>query len=73
MTEVTEWINSEKPNVQLTVAAANDDPDAAATILEAERVSHDGEGRTTVIDPLQKIVERAVDADESQTTEEEKD
>lgn len=56
-TDLSAWISSAKPNASATVAAAHDDPDAAAALIEAEEASHGGDGRATVIDPLTKIAD----------------
>lgn len=56
-TDLSAWISSARPNASATVAAAHDDPDAAAALIEAEEASHGGDGRATVIDPLTKIAD----------------
>jgi hypothetical protein len=38
------------------VAAAYDDPGAAAVVLDAERQTHGNDPRSTVEGPLQKII-----------------
>jgi hypothetical protein len=57
LTEVAAWIEAAKPNAQQTVAAARDDAAAAETVLEAERLTHGGDPRSTVEGPLQRIIE----------------
>jgi hypothetical protein len=58
VTEVADRLRSESPNATATVAAAGDDPGAAETLLEAERLVRDGDPRATVEKPLQAIIER---------------
>lgn len=56
---IAEWIKSTKPNAQETVALAGTDADLARKVLEAEDLSHGGDGRTTVKVPLQGIIDAA--------------
>jgi hypothetical protein len=56
--EVASWIESEKPNAADTVAAAGDDPDTAAVVLEAESTATKGDPRASVEKPLQKIIDQ---------------
>jgi hypothetical protein len=56
--EVSDWIQSERPNAATTVAAANDDPEAARVVLEAEAAAHEGDPRATVARPLEQIADR---------------
>jgi hypothetical protein len=53
--KLAEIIRSERPNAGDTVALAGGDPDKAAVVLEAENAAHDGDGRATVVGPLEKI------------------
>lgn len=56
-TEVTSWIESEKPNAGDTVAAAEGDPDAAAVVLEAENTATGQDPRKSVEKQLQAIID----------------
>jgi hypothetical protein len=55
--DAQEWLREERPNAGDTVAAANGDPEAAETLLEAERLVRGGDPRATVEEPLQKIID----------------
>jgi hypothetical protein len=61
-TEVSQWIESEKPNAADTVAAAGDDPATAAVVLEAESAATGGDPRASVEKPLQKIIDQGASA-----------
>lgn len=56
--EVQEWLRSERPTAPQVVSAAGDDPEAAETLLEAERLVRGGDPRATVEKPLQSIIDR---------------
>jgi hypothetical protein len=55
--EVSEWISSERPNAETTVAAAHNDPDAARVLVEAENAAHENDGRSTVVARLKRIAD----------------
>jgi hypothetical protein len=61
-TEVSQWIESEKPNAADTVAAAGNDPATAAVVLEAESAATGGDPRASVEKPLQKIIDQGASA-----------
>jgi hypothetical protein len=56
---VAEFITAEKPNAQDTVALAGDDPGRARVVYDAENAAHGGDGRVTVLEPLQKIIDQS--------------
>lgn len=56
--EVTAWLRDSSPNATQTVEAANGDAEAAEVLLEAERIVRDGDPRSTVTGPLQKVVDK---------------
>lgn len=58
VTEVAQWISTEKPNTRQTVAAANDDPELAKVVLEAEKTASQGDPRQPVVSRLEKIQNR---------------
>lgn len=55
---VAEVLRAEKPNAADTVALAGDDPERARLLIDAENAARDGDGRSTVLEPLQRIAER---------------
>lgn len=57
--EVRAWLREQKPNGPATIAAANDDAEAAETIVEAEKLVRGSDPRTTVVTPLQAIIDGA--------------
>jgi hypothetical protein len=57
VSDLAEWIRSEKPNADDTVALAEDDPRKAEKVLEAETVATGGQPRQTVAQRLQKIID----------------
>lgn len=57
VTEVADWLRTESPNAPATVAAAGGDAETAETVLEAERLVRDGDPRSTVEQPLQRIID----------------
>jgi hypothetical protein len=56
-TAVAKWIESERPNEDATVAAAQDDPDLARRVLEAESAATQGDPRQGVKSRLERIAE----------------
>jgi hypothetical protein len=58
--EVANYIkagNDGKPlNAPDTVALAGDDPAQARKVLEAEQIAQGGDGRATVVGPLEKVI-----------------
>jgi hypothetical protein len=54
-TQVAKWIESERPNEDATVAAAQDDPDLARRVLEAESAATQGDPRQGVKSRLERI------------------
>jgi hypothetical protein len=56
-TEVTSWIESEKPNAGDTVAAAGGDPETAKVVLEAENTATGQDPRKSVEKQLQAIID----------------
>jgi hypothetical protein len=50
-------IKGEKLNASDTVAIANGDPALARKVLAAEQSAQGGDGRQTVVEPLQKIID----------------
>lgn len=55
--DLIEWLEEKKPNAPQTLAAAGDDPDTAATLLEAEQSVTGRQPRSTVEDGLERIIE----------------
>lgn len=55
--EVQAWLRRERPNMPATVAAANGDPAAAETVLEAERLARNGDARGDVERNLTAIID----------------
>jgi hypothetical protein len=51
------WLRSARPTAPQVVAAANDDPEAAETLLEAERLVRSGDPRKTVEEGLQAVID----------------
>jgi len=52
------WIKEDKPNAGEVVNAADDDPDKAMALLDAEEEATGGQPRKTVSDGLQKIIDK---------------
>lgn len=52
------WIKEEKPNASAVVSAADDDPDKAMALLDAEEEATGGQPRKTVADGLQKVIDK---------------
>lgn len=57
VSELSDYITAAKPNAQATVELAAGDAGLAAKVLEAEDLSHGGDGRVTVVKPLQAIID----------------
>lgn len=59
--ELVAWLTSgpPKPKPSDVVALADGDADYAEVLLDAEKAAHDGEGRKTVVEPLQAIIDEA--------------
>lgn len=57
-TELAEFIDSADLNAAQTVALAQDDPDLAPKVIEAEQVSAGGDGRKTVVSRLERLRDR---------------
>lgn len=55
---VAAFLRDAKPNAQETVGLAGDDPQRAQTVIDAENAARDGDGRSTVLEPLQRVVEK---------------
>lgn len=55
---LAEFIKSERLTAPETVALAEDDPERAQYVLDAERAAHGQDPRATVEKPLQKIIEQ---------------
>jgi hypothetical protein len=53
--ELTEYIEKNQPNIADTVAMAQEDPEAAGRVLEAETAATDGDPRSGVVKGLQKV------------------
>ena len=65
--ELAEYIAENKLNAQETIALAQDDPELAEKLLDAEAevaASNDADTRKTVDDGLQKIIDRGAGGDE---------
>lgn len=60
--QAAEWLRSERPKASDVVDAAHDDPEAAQTLLEAERIASNGDPRKTVEQPLQAIIDSGDDS-----------
>lgn len=56
--ELVNWIRDEKPNAAAVVAAANNDPERAQALIDAENEASGGDPRKTVVEPLQKIADQ---------------
>ena len=52
-----EWLRDSSPTVDETVAAANDDPERARALLEAENLATGQEPRAGVVKGLEKIID----------------
>ncbi len=52
-------IDGESLNAPATVALAGDDPARAQAVIDAEQLAHGGDGRRTVLGPLEKLAARA--------------
>lgn len=63
--DLANYIDSAKEgrglNASETVALAKSNPELAAKVLEAEQVAHGGDGRSTVVGPLEKLRDSAGD------------
>jgi len=55
--ELADYIMQNKPNVGDTVAMAQNNPDTAQRLLEAEHIATDGEPRAGVVKGLNAIIE----------------
>jgi hypothetical protein len=55
--QLAEWLRTEGPTADETVAAAEDDPAKAQAILDAEKLATGNEPRKTVEKALNKIIE----------------
>lgn len=53
--ELAAYIDSENLNAASTVALAQGSPELAPKVLEAERASSGGDGRSTVVRPLERL------------------
>lgn len=53
-----EWIATEKPTIDETVAVAEGDPEKAQAVLEGERLATGGEPRAGVQKALKNIIDR---------------
>jgi hypothetical protein len=53
---LAEWIKSSKPTVDETVDAAEDDPERAAKLLEAENLATGEQPRRGVVEGLNEII-----------------
>lgn len=69
--ELTAWLEEERPNAPKTVAAAGDDPELAARLLEAEESVTGREARSSVVSKLQEIIDSAEEEDDEEDDEEE--
>lgn len=54
--DLAEWLKEAKPNVDDTVALAEDDPELAQKVLDAETAATGGKPRQGVVDKLERIV-----------------
>lgn len=55
--QIADHITTSKLKASDTVALAGEDPGLAARVLEAERLAHGSDARSTVEGPLQKIID----------------
>lgn len=55
---LAEWIEEDEPTVDETVAAANDDPNVAQRLLDAEHLATGDEPRKGVVEGLNRIINR---------------
>lgn len=69
--EIVEWLETEKPTVPQTIAAAGDDPALAQRILDAEYQVTGRDARNGVVEGLERIVERDDDDDDDDEDEDE--
>jgi hypothetical protein len=53
--ELVTWIKESKPNAQAVIDAAQNDPDKAIALMDAEEEATGGQPRKTVMSGLQKI------------------
>jgi hypothetical protein len=51
------WIKEDKPTVDQVVEEANEDPDAARKLLDAENHATGGSPRSTLVEQLNEIIE----------------
>lgn len=66
--ETTEFLQSEKPNADATVALAGDDPVLAQKLVEAELARPSGQQRSTVVERLEAVANSDGDGDEEETS-----
>lgn len=55
--DVAAWIKGAKVNASEVVAAAEGDVDRAMVLLAGEKLAQGDDGRKTVVEPLQKIID----------------
>jgi hypothetical protein len=55
--ELDVWLEEDSPPVKEVIAAAEDDPESAVRLLDAEKRVTDGDPRKGVLDGLTKIIE----------------
>lgn len=58
MSELASALDAAKATAPQVVALAQDDPERAQLLIDAEHLLGGGDGRKTVIEPLQKIVDQ---------------
>lgn len=62
--EIAEFISTNKPNVSETVALAQNDPDLAEKVLDAEVIATESDPRTGVENALEKVMSSSSSPDE---------
>lgn len=67
--QLAEWIKTDKPTVEDVVGSANEDPDVASRLLEAENLATGQQPRSTLVRELQTVI--AGDAPGDGSTDEE--
>lgn len=64
VTELVEYLEENSPTAPQTISLANDDPELAEKLIEAENMVTGRDPRSTVIEGLEKVIEDAEDEED---------